>query len=218
MLLLDAIRCPDNRRDERDSLLRHFNQHLAKSIYAYYYNTRPADMREVITIVDSQRQEFYREGEYGEYIARNSLIESRESRLYVSYVREEDGTHHWSVPYPPDLLWGDVVPSGAIRVVEALYILQLLAYPRLTLIADFWNGINYVIEDPDPTAPLRNPDFRECNSNMLRAVEENGFPLEEEQRPNMKVVLNNLLFPLYPFDLSPDKNFDQLPPADELDV
>lgn len=85
LLLFDALRCPDRRRADRDRLVRQFATHLAKGIYANYYNTRPSDMREVGHIIERQRRAFYREGDYGEFIAPNWIVHSRELRLYVSY-------------------------------------------------------------------------------------------------------------------------------------
>lgn len=218
MLLFDAIRCPENQRVNREALLRQFDQHLAKGIYAYYYNTRPADMREVRQIVETERRLFYRDGEYGEFIADNWILHNREAKLYVSYLRNDDGTHSWWSPYPADFLWGDIVPSGVLRVTEALSQLGLFVLPRLLMVSDFWNRINFVEEDPDPAVCPRNPDFRTLNLQMFESMEANGIVFGEADALEIRTVIDGLLFPLYPFDLRRLDNFAQLPPPDEPDV
>jgi hypothetical protein len=109
---------------------------------------------------------FYREGEYGEFIIPNWILHNREAQLYVSYLRNDDGTHSWWTPYQPDRLWGDIVPSGLIRVAEALSRLGLFAQPTLSVVSDFWNTINFVEEDPDPAVSAKNPDFAAQRSNV----------------------------------------------------
>jgi hypothetical protein len=62
LLLFDATRCPQDDRADREALLRQFDKHLAKGIYAYYYNTKLADMREVRRIVETERRLFLSRG------------------------------------------------------------------------------------------------------------------------------------------------------------
>ena len=45
LLLLDCLRCPTSRSDQRQALLKGFNNHLAKGIYARYYDTCRVTLR-----------------------------------------------------------------------------------------------------------------------------------------------------------------------------
>jgi hypothetical protein len=218
LLLFDSLRCPENQRANREALLRQFDKHLAKGIYAYYYNTRPADMREVSQIIEGERRLFYREGEYGEFIAPNWILHNREAKLYVSYLRNGDGSHRWWAPYPADDLWGDIVPSGIVRVAQALSELRLFTPPRLSAVSDFWNTVAFVEEDPDPMAAARNPDFSALNVRTFETLEASGIAFAEAEAPKIETVVDGLLFPLYPFDLSNLDNFGQLPPPDEPEL
>jgi hypothetical protein len=153
LLLFDAIRCPRACEDEFRRQVRGFGNHLAKGIYVKYYGSRPADLLEVRTIVNLERREVYREGDYGEFIAPNSILYMREKRLYASYVREDDNRHGWHQPYPPDLLFGDIVPSAIIRMMKALQVLGLFSKAGLKSAHEHWDGIKF--EDP-VVGPARN--------------------------------------------------------------
>jgi hypothetical protein len=99
LLLFDAVRCPRARKEEFRRLVSGFGNHLAKGIYVKYYGSRLADLHEARTIVNLERRAVYREGDYGEFIAPNSILYMREKRVYVSYAREDDNRHGWHQPY-----------------------------------------------------------------------------------------------------------------------
>ncbi len=64
LLLFDAVRSPRARKDEFRRLVKGLGNHLAKGIYVKYYGSRLADLHEVRTIVNLERREVYREGDY----------------------------------------------------------------------------------------------------------------------------------------------------------
>jgi hypothetical protein len=219
LLLFDAIRCPLARKDEFRRLVRGFGNHLAKGIYVKYYGSRPADLREVKSIVDVERREVYREGDYGEFIAPNSILYMREKRLYVSYIREDDNHHGWHQPYPPDLLFGDIVPSAIIRVAKALHGAGFFTKEGLELVSEHWGHIGLedpVSGDPPQTDPAKNAHWgqaRELNIEMLAKWEaKRGREFQASDLQNVRIVVDELLFPLYPFDLSPSGDVKDLPP------
>ncbi len=209
ILLLDAVRCPEERVADFNRLIRQFDQHLAKCICAYYYNTRPQDLREVERIVKGERAEFYREGEYGEYILPNRLIYMRERRLYVDYFRSQDGSHDWHCPYPPDVIFGSLAPSGVVRVAQALRELNILTLRGLQVVHRFWSGM--ALQEQERLA------YGGCNARLIEELIRNGFQFTDDDQPLSRTVVDGLLYPLYPFDLSPLDNFPDLPPPDEPD-
>jgi AbiV family abortive infection protein len=219
LLLFDAVRCPQARKDEFRRLVRGFGNHLAKGIYVKYYGSRPANLKEVKTIVDLERREVYREGDYGEFIAPNSILYMREKRLYVSYVREDDNRHGWHQPYHPDLLFGDIVPSAIIRMVEALHSLGLFSKEGLEIVREHWDHID--LEDPvagdslqtDPAKNVHWGEARDWNIEMLLKWEvKRGRNFQAEEEQNVRIVADELLFPLYLFELSPSGDVRDLPP------
>lgn len=223
LMLFDAVRCPENRRHDFERLIPQFYQHLAKGIYAYYYNARPADVGETRRIIQGERQLFYREGEYGEYVMRNWILHYREAQLYVDYVRREDGSHIWQTPYPPDVLGGDVVPSGIIHLAEALNMVNVFSEAGLEVASRFWGAIPIHDdggEHNEQEEEVPNPPWLELRAHNLRMLEElqnAGIPLVEEHQGAMQTIVNELLYPLYPFDLERIDNFNDLLPADDPD-
>src|SRR5258708_5971367 len=83
MLLFDAVRCPRARRNEFRRLLRGSMDHLTKGIYVKYCGLHLADLWEAKRIIDLERQSVYREGDYGQFIAPNSILYMPENTLYV---------------------------------------------------------------------------------------------------------------------------------------
>lgn len=216
LLLIDCLRCPLNRRREFKSLLGGFSQHLAKGIYARYYDTSPHDLAEVKHIVDSDRRKVYSDGEYGEYTFPNMITHGREQRLYVSYMRNDDGTHSWHAPYPPGLLDGQVIPSGAITVVEAMSELGFFAKATLAGVAGFWQKIPFCCPIPDamqsdPSMNISWGQLREYNLGMFQL---GGVSFEKGDVETARTLVDKWLFPLYPFELKECGSIADLGPPD----
>ena len=218
LILLDAIRCPEALKDEFRRLVKQIDQHVGKGVYARYYGTSPGDMTEVKRIVESERQGFYREGEYGEFILPNQIKASRESRLYVSYVRNDDGTHGWFAPRNPfDFELRS--HSGTIRVLEALHAVGIFEVEALKVVRDYWRKIPFADIGTDPLAVDRETlilwrQLADFNFGMLKELDKRGLLSSAATVEHQQTLLRELLFPLYPFDLSITKNFRDLPPPD----
>jgi hypothetical protein len=219
MLLFDAVRCPPQCRQEFRRLVRGFGDHLAKGIYVAYYGSRLTDLAKARRIIDHERQSVHREGEYDEWITPNSILYMREKRLYVSYIRNDDNTHEWRSPYPPNLVFGNIKPSFIIRVVEALNSVGLFSEHGLGVVSDFWRGRQLVdpvadddLQEVDSTKNVSWGQARAWNIEMLRKWEnERGEPFQENDE-NFRIVADELLFPLYPFDLTSCGDVRDLPP------
>ena len=162
----------------------------------------PGDLAEVRRIVDEERRNFYREGDYGEYTAPNRIIYWRERKLYVSYVRDDDGSHSWQTPYPPDLLFGQVVPSGAVTLVKAMNDLGLFARTTLSDVAAYWQKIPFELvglgATEDDVVNVSWGKLREYNLNMFKPGSVN---FEKGDVAAAQMLVDRWLFPLYPFDL-----------------
>lgn len=219
LLLFDVIRCPISFPNKRSSLLKLMNQHIAKGIYARYYSTSPADMAEVKRIVSLERQAFFRDGEYGEYVFPNSITSSREARLYVTYIRHDDDTHEWSKPFGSPMYLGSLHQSGILRVVEALNSAGLFLAEALKAVHQYWTAFPFldVGENPVVIGPNELITWRqltEINFGMLKTLQERRLLASTLSENHQRTLVHELLFPLYPFDLSLEKNFAELPPPD----
>lgn len=221
LLLFDAVRCPQGHPIEFRRLLKGFGDHLAKGIYVQYYGLRLNDLEEARRVVNRERRRVYREGDYGEFIAPNSVLYMREKRLYVSYARYDDNTHVWETPYAPDILFGDIGHSSIIQVLIALESLGLFSREGLQQVREYWNGVylqDPVSGDPPETDPAKNihwTQLRRWNLEMLNRWETaRGRAFGPDEEENIRLTADELLFPLYPFDLSPAGDVRDLPPPE----
>jgi len=191
---------------------------LAKGVYGRYYDTRPSNLAEVRHIVDLERQNFSREGDYGEFTVPNVVTYWRERRLYVSYVRNDDDSHSWQAPYPPDLLDGHIVPSGAVSVVQAMGELGLFLRATLAEIACYWQKLSFEPVASDVPADAQSnvswAQLREYNLNMFQP---GGINFERGSVDAAQTVVDRWLFPLYPFDLGPRGSIKDLAPPESPD-
>jgi AbiV family abortive infection protein len=218
LILLDAVRCPEAFKFEFSRLLKQIDQHVGKGVYVSYYDTSPSDMTDVKRIVDRERQGFYREGEYGEFILPNRIKTSRESRLYVSYVRNDDGTSEWIAPRDP-LDFEVRSRSGTIRVVEALFAAGIFEVESMKVFRDYWRKIPFADIGTDPLAvdldrSIRWRELTDLNFGMLKELDHLSLLSSAATVEHQQTLIRELLFPLYPFDLRITKNFSGLPPPD----
>ena len=218
LILLDAIRCPVSFTERRSHLVKQIDQHIGKGVYVRYYGTSPGDMAEVKRIVDSVRQGFYREGEYGEFILPNQIKAGRESLLYVSYIRNDDGTRAWIPPRDP-FEFEIHSHSATIRVVEALRSAGIFEVDALRVFRDYWQEIPFVDVANDVLATASEaliswPKLTELNFGMLKELDKRGLLPQTVTTEYQDILIRELLFPLYPFDLSITKNFRNLPPPE----
>ena len=56
LILMDAVRCPPERQNEKSRTLGYFYDHLAKGIYAEACGWRPANFADVTRYVEQDRQ------------------------------------------------------------------------------------------------------------------------------------------------------------------
>jgi hypothetical protein len=218
LLLLDCLRCPPHRKKEFRALLKGFSDHLAKGIYVRYYDTSPCDLAEVRHIVDLNRRSVYSEGDYGEYTAPNMIIHWRERRLYVSYVRNDDGSHSWQGPYPSDLLDGQIIPSGVVTVARAMNDLGLFTKTTLAEVADFWRKIPFESVDSHSTGTdPSNVSWSQLREWNLGMFEPGGVNFQRSDLAAAKTLIDRWLYPLYPFDLVPYGTVADLAPPESPD-
>jgi len=145
-ILLDAVRCPRQPADRFAQQLGYFNQHLAKGLYAEYYNfASPSDLAEVRRYMDGERQALYLDGpNHVDWVFRNDILRKREESIYVDYVVYADSLrdeHHWHSPDPR--LMGLWLLSSRPRVLDvalAIHGAGMTTEAALAKIADLWRA------------------------------------------------------------------------------
>ena len=98
-ILVDYLRPPRGTSQEAVAAhLRRAYDHMARGVYAEYYQTRPASFGEVMEIVERERAGLYLDGPEGfEWVFRNAIMQRREEAMYVDWV-EREGEMLWQTP------------------------------------------------------------------------------------------------------------------------
>lgn len=147
--------------------------------------------------MESCRPELYLDGhESILWTFRNQILQKREDRLYVDYVRTDDG-RHWATPaYELSLLGdaGEPLYSGPQRLAEAFHNLGIENPDALAVVAKIWRAVN--IAD--------NLDICEIRAMTKRTLDElDGKRFLVKDTEAMAIVIDRWLFPLYALDLRP---------------
>ncbi len=197
LILLDAIRCPRSQGKFFSRQLGHFDKHLAKGIYAHYYELRLATFGEVRQWIKSEQEEYYLDGPEGfEWIFRNEIIQKREESFYVDYI-ESDNEHIWLSPKRYDTIENTtslgIITPPALKIAQALGEVGCNNSKALALIAEFWRPI--AITDDLSLSQLRN-----YNSQTLEKLESHNL-LCTLSKSIFSKRIDEWLFPLYNVDL-----------------
>jgi len=158
LILLDAVRCPS--KDERIRTLSRFRDHLAKGIYvkSVYWSTQ--NFAQIRQYVDDNRQSLYLDGPTGvDWIFPNPIPSSRESRMYVDYVRDiTEDTGHRSWTNPKD--WAlDSLPyhtPGSVLLLRAIVATGATSPQGLRVVSDVWRNFNITDATTDFEIYLQN--------------------------------------------------------------
>jgi hypothetical protein len=198
-ILLDAVRCPRQPAHLFARQLGYFNQHLAKGLYAEYYNfASPSDLPEIRRYMDRERQTLYLDGLNDvDWVFQNDILRKREESIYVDYVAYADSfrdEHHWHSPDPRLMgLWLLSIRPRVLDVALAIHGAGMTSPAALAKIAEIWR-----------TSPMDDtikwPALRELNVRTLNVLEELKL-LRARPETVYRRVANDWLFPLYPLDL-----------------
>jgi AbiV family abortive infection protein len=198
-ILLDAVRCPRKPADRFAKQLGYFNQHLAKGLYAKYYNfASPSDLTEIRSYMDRERQTLYLDGLNDvDWVFRNDILRNREESIYVDYVAYADSfrdEHHWHSPDPRLMgLWLLRSRPRVLDVALAIHGAGMTTEAALAKVADLWRA-----SPMDDT--IKWSALRQLNVRTLNILEESKL-LRVRPHSVYRRVANEWLFPLYPLDL-----------------
>ena len=198
-ILLDAVRCPRQPADRFARQLGYFNQHLAKGLYAEYYNfASPSDLAEIRRYMDRERQALYLDGPNDvDWVFRNDILRKREESIYVDYVGYADSIrneHHWHSPDPRLMrLWLFGNRPRVLDMALSIHGAGMTTTAALAKIADLWRASP--MDDS-----IKWPALRQLNVRTLNVLEESKL-LRVRPDSVYRRIANDWLFPLYPLDL-----------------
>ena len=199
-ILIDLIRCPIDKHEDKSRTATAFESHLAKTIYANSCNWRPVDFAEMTKIVDRMRRPYELDGPNDvDWIASNARGR-RESQMYVDYLQDitvENGEHHWESPLPESLYikW-DHAPRCLV-IARALNRVEITTADGLAVVAEVWRGF-------EPTPQTSWQELVERNEATLVRVAE-ARQLRTVDRGDARLVFHDWPFPLWPLDLRQSK-------------
>lgn len=194
-ILVDYVRPP--RGVTRVQLSAHLSQvysHLARGIYAEYYETHPATFGEVVEFVERQRVSYYLDGMEGfEWIFRNRIMQRREEAMYVDLVDVERELR-WEAP--DFTVKQFMTPTPRITgLLISMVCSGLLSARGLSVLRDIWASEELTTET----------SWQRCvaaNRRFLDQMCEAGVDVPKNLANHVK---NHFSFPLSQVDLSEKK-------------
>lgn len=196
LILLDVIRAGWNDQDQTNKLLSRFYQHLARGLYVRAYGGNPADLAEVRGFVDMYRPSHFLDGPTDvDWIFANEINSEREERLYVDYIRYEDG-NRWTGPADRAEMHDEPYQfpqraSLAVRLVIAMRTIGLLTPVGCRVTQAVWTG--QTVKDDLHWSKVRPLNIEVVN--RLKA------PDTEEIQEAAHIIVNHWIFPLFTLDL-----------------
>ena len=197
LILVDAVRCPKNKGEEKSRTLGYFYDHIAKGIYAKVCDWRPIDLAEVRKGVDDERREFYLDGPNDvDWIFPNSIAERRENRLYVGYVCEDteesdQGEGYWTSPLNETRLseFFSYHTPAVVELARALYQTNATTSDGLSVIAENWRNV-------DVRDEMRFDELERLNRRTLEALNDRGLlaPVSDQVQATVEM---RWIYPLW---------------------
>ena len=202
LILVDAVRCPKNKRAEKSRTLGYFYNHIAKGIYAKICDWRPVDLAEVRKGVDDERRGLYLDGPNNvDWIFSNSITERRESRLYVGYFCEDTGGEnhgegYWTSPLNDVARVSEFLSyhtSSVVELARALYQTNATTPDGLSVIAEIWRNV-------DVRDEMRFDELERLNRHTLKALNDRGLlaPVSNQIQATVEM---RWIYPLWTLDL-----------------
>lgn len=202
-ILLDAVRCPRQSASVFSRQLDYFNQHLAKGLYARYYDMfSPADLAEIRRHIDGERKALYLDGPNDvDWVFRNDILRKREEAVYVDYVAYADSSrneHYWHCPDTRLMRLGNwSCRPRVLEVALALHGIGVTDERALAMVADLWR--NAPMDDS-----IKWPTLRERNLWTIEMLDQAQL-LRSRPKRIYALVAEHWLFPLFPLDLTEER-------------
>lgn len=197
-ILLDAVRCPSNRNEEKARTLGYFYDHLAKGIYARACGLQLPTFGEFSQYIDREREDCYLDGPNDvDWIVSNDITREREDDLYVGYVcddTQEDGNgkRYWKSPRV-EMMDGYYSTPTIVHIANALHGVGATTAEGLTIIAEIWRPF-------EPRTETTAQELSELNNRTLEALSGRKLIVTDDQEKILEIKCSRM-FPLWPLDL-----------------
>ncbi len=196
LILLDAVRCPENRvAGKLNKLLRWFYGHHQRLIVAQlaeWWSPNVADLRKS---VEPLRKVHDLEGNMGEFIVPNSTLYRRESKLYADVEAYEDGTPVWNAPVVHPTGFPAHMPA-VVQVVDAMAACGMFSLAGLKAASEVWGRLEF-----QETETLQ--DAERLTQELLARLIADGLPSESATQDHVNVLYRHWPLPMYNVDLDP---------------
>lgn len=205
LILLDIARCGWTDAASVSSCMAAFYNHLSRGLYAEVYAGRPADLEDIRKYVDALRRQFYLDGPTGiDWVFRNSVIDDRETALYVDYVQTQEGECYWTGPETRAAIddWShmrEYRPGMVVRLVAAMSRLGLLTEMGLQVTREVWAGNSVDVDS------MKSSDLLALNEAVVEALFNRGAAPEDADHVDVIDVIQRWTFPLSSLDLTEEK-------------
>ncbi|NOT83864.1 MAG: hypothetical protein HOP02_03590 [Methylococcaceae bacterium] len=205
LILLDATRCPWNDNTKLSEQLSKFNEHLAKGIYAVASDWKPAKFAQLVTLVETQLDEYYLDGPIGvEWIFRNQIIAEREERFYVDYINRDE-QHEWATPRNSSIA-DDLGLSklglnayrepSVIKMVKTIHATKITSLEALKLFANIWRHFEF-------NNGTRYQEFQAINQTCWRDVL--NITQQDLTKKQITILEDKYQLPMYSINMKQKK-------------
>ena len=200
LVLLDTVRCPTEKSQEKAKTLECFNDHIGKAIYAKACEWRPANFQNMISYVEDERVMFYLDGPTGyDWIFQNCIEQSRQNLIYVDYMRNiaeenEPRERYWVYPYENmfinDAFFSYNTPAS-VTLALALQQTNVTTVSGLSIIAEIWRSFT-------PTPNTEISELIDMNRLTIDTLYERGILDKNKLGTDEQITLLRWPFPLWP--------------------
>jgi AbiV family abortive infection protein len=196
MILVDAVRCPLTKPQERANQLAKFYDHLSRMIYSEACMMKPARFHDIEGWIEESREEYFLDGSSGfDWIYRNRLLQEREGAVYVDYVETDDG-RKWETPSNAMIevltMGGSLVPAS-LSMARHLGRAGVMSDAGMEVVADIWRSF---VPDSDTAWPA----LRRKNQDTLDRLDAAGL-LGSADADDLNAVLHDWQFPLWSLEM-----------------
>ena len=199
-ILIDAVRCPSNKPNEKRRTLGYFYDHLAKGIYAALCSWSLETFAQVVKQVSSECEQFYLDGPNNfDWIFENRIKSEREFIQYVDFVCDDTeetetspGERYWQSP-PAAANISLYHTPRIICLAKALQRINATSAFGLSIIARIWREF-------EPRSESSTSELIKMNAFTVQTLEDKGL-FSADAYEDRCLICQRWMFPLWPLDL-----------------
>ena len=196
LILLDVVRCPSNRSEEKARTLGYFYDHLAKGIYARVCGLH-FNFGELNQYIDNEREDCYLDGPNDvDWLLSNDITREREDDLYVGYVCDDtqeadQGERYWKSPWV-DQMQEYFTPTIVLLAI-GLHRVGATKAEGLAIIAEIWRLF-------EPVQETTSQELSELKNRTLETLSDHKL-IDTNDHEKLRLISRSWMFPLWPLDL-----------------